>query len=111
MRLLLLPMLPMLALATQCPSKHDALECFYKTADSDGDAHVTRKELIVAIDQHLPWWKRAAFHLFGGVDAIFKDCDANGDGLLTIHDANDRPDSCMETCYKRQATVDTFKCY
>lgn len=97
-------------MAASCPPQHTALDCFYNVADTNGDAHVSRKELVVAIDSRLPWWKRTAFHLFGGIDKIFADCDANGDGLLTREDALARPDTCMESCFKRQATIDTFEC-
>lgn len=102
--------LSLLAVATACPARHTALKCFYKVVDTNSDGKVSHKELIVGIDTHLPWWKRTAFHMFGGVDKIFKDCDANEDGFLTIDDAEQRPDACMETCFKRQATIDTFKC-
>lgn len=99
-----------LAMVTSCPSQRDALDCFYRFADGDGDERVSRKELVVAIDSRLPWWQRTAFHLFGGIDKIMTDCDADQDGYLTRQDALARPDTCMESCFKRQATVDTFKC-
>ena len=95
---------------TACPSQHDALDCFYNVADTNGDLMVSRKELVVAIDTHLPWWKRAAFHLFGGIDKIMADCDTDQDDVLTREDALARPDTCMETCFKRQVTIDTFNC-
>ena len=96
--------------ATPCPDKQRALDCFHNVADMNKDGRVSRHELVVAIDNRLPWWKRTAFHLFGGIDKIMADCDANQDDYLTRQDALERSDVCMETCFKRQATIDTFEC-
>jgi hypothetical protein len=99
-----------LSIAAACPSKPQALHCFYDISDTNRDHFKSKAELSKAIYSRLPWWKKTAFQIFGGIGRIMKDCDKNKDGYLTIDEAYAMPNTCMETCYKRQTTVDLFKC-
>ena len=49
-----------------CPSKKEANDCFFKTADSNHDNQVSRSELEKSIYPRLGWFTRAAFKIFGG---------------------------------------------
>ena len=96
--------------ALACPTKEESLECFYKTADKNKDGRISKHELSRAIDRHLPWWQRVPFKLFGGIERVMTDCDANHDGYLTKAESYDMKDTCLETCYKRTNTISTFAC-
>jgi|TARA_B110000967_G_C18855999_1_gene547258 hypothetical protein len=96
--------------AAGCPSREAALDCFYAKADKDHDGRITMYELNVSIDKYLPWYKRIPFKAFGGVGRIMTDCDANGDHFLTKEESEFTKDTCLESCFKRSATLDTFQC-
>ena len=96
--------------AYACPSKENALDCFYKKADIDHDGRISRNELRKSIDNYLPWYKRWPFKTFGGISRIMRDCDANRDGYLTKKEAYELDKTCLETCFKRSNTVSVFKC-
>ena len=101
----------LLAVATaKCPPKELALDCFYETADTNHDVKISRHELSHAIYSRLPWYKKAGFALFGGIDQVLKDCDYNHDGVLTKEEAYLMPKTCMNSCYKRSMTVELFHC-
>lgn len=93
-----------------CPTKPDALNCFYRIADANQDQRISKHELAEAIYSRLPWWKKAAFKVFGGLGRIMNDCDENKDGYLTKDETYAMPNTCMQTCYKKKMTVDLFKC-
>ena len=93
-----------------CPSREKALDCFYKVADQNHDGFISQKELSHAIGSRLPWWKNAAFHLFGGFQRIINDCDANHDNKLTKEESLQMTETCMESCYKKKNTYELFKC-
>jgi len=97
-------------LIVACPTKEKAIGCFYGIADQNNDGHVTRAELERVIDGHLPWWQRTPFHLFGGIDRIMHDCDANKDSVLTPTEAMALKKTCLETCFKRSAVAHVFAC-
>ena len=61
----------------KCPTKEQALDCFYKKADTNNDLKISRHELKNAIYSRLPWYKKAGFALFGGIGRVLKDCDYN----------------------------------
>lgn len=94
----------------KCPSKEQALDCFYNKADTNNDLKISRHELKNAIYSRLPWYKKAGFALFGGIGRVLKDCDYNHDGFLTKEEAYLMPKTCMESCYKRSTTLELFKC-
>jgi len=94
----------------KCPSREKALDCFYTVADTDNDGVISRHELNHAISSRLPWWKNAAFHVFGGFNRIIKDCDLNHDGKLTKEESLKMTNTCMDSCYKKRNTYDLFKC-
>ncbi len=96
--------------AVACPSKQQALDCFYDISDTNKDNYISKHELSTAIYSRLPWWKKAAFKVFGGIGRIMNDCDENKDGYLTKDEAYAMPDTCMQTCYKKKMTMDLFKC-
>lgn len=93
-----------------CPSRENALDCFYKVADQNNDGVINRQELSHAIGSRLPWWKNAAFYLFGGFQRIINDCDFNHDNKLTKEESLQMTDTCMESCYKKTNTYELFKC-
>ena len=96
--------------SASCPTKPQALDCFYTIADKNQDQRISKHELADAIYSRLPWWKKAAFKVFGGLGRIMNDCDENNDGYLTKEEAYAMPNTCMQTCYKKKMTVDLFKC-
>jgi hypothetical protein len=100
-----------LALVDGCPSREKSLDCFYATADLNQDGVLSRKELGRAISSRLPWWKNAAFHLFGGLQRVFNDCDANHDGQLTKAESLTMTATCMDSCYKKRQTYELFQCH
>lgn len=100
----------LLATTFSCPDRNHTMTCFYTQADTNNDGRVSKQELQNSLDDELPWWKRQAFHLFGGIGRIMKDCDKNGDGFLTIPESFAMSETCMESCYKIQSTKDLFTC-
>jgi hypothetical protein len=76
----------------------------------DRDGVISTRELRHAIESHLPWWKRVAFQVFGGLGRVLDDCDGDGDGRLTKEESLALVGSCMETCSKKRDTVDLFQC-
>jgi len=48
--------------------------------------------------------------MFGGIDQVLKDCDANKDNILTAEEAITLHSTCLNTCYKRKMTLSTFNC-
>lgn len=94
----------------KCPTKEKALQCFYDMADRNGDGRISEKELSHAIYSRLRWWEKAGFAIFGGTSRVMDDCDLNGDGYLTMEEALQMPDTCMDTCSKKKSTVNLFKC-
>ena len=93
-----------------CPPREKALDCFYAVADTNHDGFISHKELNHAISSRLPWWKNAAFHLFGGFKRIINDCDLNHDGKLSKEESIKMTDTCMDSCYKKRNTYELFKC-
>lgn len=100
----------LLAAVYGCPSREDALDCFYKKSDTNHDGRISISELTHAIDHYLPWYKRIPFKTFGGVGRIMSDCDANGDGFLTKSESVLTKRSCLDSCFKRSSTMATFNC-
>jgi hypothetical protein len=96
--------------ASGCPSKKQSVECFYGIADTNSDGEITGNELSQAISAHLPWWQWKAFDLFGGMDRVMKDCDANSDGILTVQEAYDMDKTCLNNCFKKSAVYHVFDC-
>ena len=93
-----------------CHTKEQALDCFYKRGDFNHDGRISRHELTKAIDQYLPWYKRIPFKTFGGINRVMRDCDENGDSYLTRAEAIRLENSCLDTCFKKDSTIETFKC-
>ena len=96
--------------AHSCQSRESALECFYKKADRNHDGFISVSELEHAINHYLPWYERYPFKMFGGIEKILKDCDANGDRLLSKDESILTEKTCLETCFKRSRTMSTFNC-
>lgn len=92
-----------------CPSKKEANDCFFKTADTNLDHKVGTKELKAAIYPRLGWFTRSAFKLFGGIGRIMSDCDQNKDGFLTKEESM-AMSTCLDSCFKRSKTFSTFEC-
>ena len=93
-----------------CPTKKQAIDCFYSKCDLNNDGKINRKELESAIDNYLPWWERIPFNIFGGIDQILSDCDANKNGVLTAKEAYHMKHTCLNSCYKKKMTISTFNC-
>ena len=93
-----------------CPTKKQAIDCFYSKCDLNNDGKISRKDLESAIDKYLPWYKRIPFHIFGGIGKIEEDCDANKDGVLTAKEAYKMKHTCLNSCYKKKMTISTFDC-
>lgn len=96
--------------ASGCHTREQALDCFYKRADRNHDGVIDLKELDNAIYRYLPWYEYGPFKLFGGVNRIMKDCDANKDKKLTREESYEMQDTCLETCFKRDKAMSTFDC-
>lgn len=92
-----------------CPERKPTMECFYNTADTNNDGIVTKNELTVAIYKALHWYEKIPFQVFGGINAILKDCDLNHDNRLSVEESM-QMESCMDSCFKRRHTVDHFHC-
>ena len=92
-----------------CPQRRSTMECFYNVADTNNDEIVTKTELSVAINKVLHWYEKIPFQVFGGINKILKDCDANHDNLLSVEESM-QMQSCMDSCFKRRHTVDHFHC-
>jgi hypothetical protein len=91
-------MIFLLAVARACPSKQDAFNCIQRTLDTNNDNRVVPEELH-KVYNYLPWWKRVPFDLFGGTDQVIRDCDQNGDRVLTIEESLSMS-HCIESCFK-----------
>ena len=96
--------------AAACHTREEALDCFYKRGDYNHDGRISRHELVRVIDEYLPWYKRIPFKTFGGINRVMTDCDENGDLYLTKLEAENLKHSCLDTCFKRDSTIETFKC-
>ena len=92
-----------------CPQRRSTMECFYNVADTNNDEIVTKTELSVAINKVLHWYEKIPFQVFGGINKILKDCDANHDNILSVEESM-QMQSCMDSCFKRRHTVDHFHC-
>jgi len=101
----------LIVFVSACPTKEQALDCFYKKADLNNDGRISRHELEKTIDKYLPWYKRWPFKTFGGISRIMRDCDSNYDHFLTKEEANVMSHTCLESCFKRSNTVSVFKCH
>ena len=91
-----------LPVGTSCPSTQSVMDCFFRVVDTNRDAHVSRQELIRAMESRVP--------NFVGIKAIMVDCDANRDNVLTRQDALDKSDTCLASCHDRQVAFDLFGC-
>jgi len=92
-----------------CPQRQSTMECFYNVADKNGDGIVTKTELTDAVYKALHWYEKIPFQVFGGIQKILNDCDANHDNLLSV-DESMQMSSCMDSCFKRRHTVEHFGC-
>lgn len=108
LRLVLIIGITMSALA--CPSRKEALDCFYKIGDQNNDGRVTETELEAVLWDHLNWIEWGGFRLFGGMDRIMADCDTGGNRILTRAGADIKAETCLETCFKRSKTIEVFGC-
>jgi len=99
----------MIIVSANCPPRESTMACFYSKADRNNDGVITRQELSHKIFSVLRWYEAAPFKLFGGIDRIMKDCDANRDGQLTIEESMAMT-HCMDTCFKRTSTKNKFNC-
>ncbi len=111
MRVLVVLFVLFISIVAKCPTKEQALNCFYEKSDTNNDSKISRHELKNAIYSRLPWYKKAGFALFGGIGRVLNDCDYNHDGFLTKEEAYLMSKTCMESCYKRSTTFDLFQCY
>ena len=100
----------LIVMAISCPTVNQALDCFYKRADTNKDGRISRHEIQVAIDRYLPWYERYPFKLFGGINKVMSDCDANHDGYLTKEEAHIMHKTCLESCFKRSHAFSSFSC-
>jgi len=107
-RLFLLSML--LLVAAACPTQKQASLCVFQKADQNNDQQLSTDEITTAIETFVPWYERMALNMIGGVNRIFKDCDANGDGVLTLPEIQSRPTTCFDTCKKRSMTMAILGC-
>ena len=102
--------LVMVAVAqANCPPREDMIRCFYEKADKNGDGIVTKHELSKKVFSALAWYEKLPFNLFGGIDRIMKDCDANRNGQLTVEESLSMK-HCMDSCFKRRHTKEKFHC-
>ena len=92
-----------------CPPREDMIRCFYTKADKNGDGVVTKHELSKKVFSALVWYEKVPFNIFGGIDRIMKDCDANHDGQLTVEESLAMK-HCMDSCFKRRNTKEKFHC-
>lgn len=92
-----------------CPPREDMIRCFYEQADKNRDDIVTKQELTKKVFSTLAWYEKIPFNLFGGIDQIMKDCDANRDGQLTVEESM-LMKKCMDSCFKRKHTKQKFHC-
>lgn len=92
-----------------CPPREDMIQCFYEKADKNGDGIVTKHELSKKVFSALAWYEKIPFNIFGGIDRIMKDCDANRDGQLTVEESLSTK-HCMDSCFKRRHTKEKFHC-
>jgi hypothetical protein len=72
------------------------IACASRHLDANRDRRLSRAELQGAVDA-LPWHKRGAVKVIGGVAAIFAKCDADGDGYIDMRRGGDM-DKTTETC-------------
>ena len=81
----------------------------YEKADKNGDGIVTKHELSKKVFSALAWYEKIPFNIFGGIDRIMKDCDANRNGQLTVEESLNMK-NCMDSCFKRRHTKEKFRC-
>ena len=99
----------LISASATCPPRKQTMECFYNVADTNNDGFVSKKELTDAINQALHWYEKIPFKLFGGIQTILNDCDANHDTILSVEESIQMR-TCMDSCFKRRHTVDHFGC-
>ena len=79
-------------------TRSDALACTMKYGDLNHDNKLTADELDHALKTLVPWYLKP-LKWIGGVTAArtMKDCDYNGDGVLTPRDWKLSAETCMPT--------------
>ncbi len=92
-----------------CPPRQSTMECFYKKADKNNDGVVTRSELSKTVYGALRWYEKVPFRIFGGINRIMNDCDANKNNELTVVESLSMK-YCMDSCFKRSHTKNKFQC-
>jgi hypothetical protein len=98
-----------LTVAHACPSTQDAFNCIQHTLDTNNDTRIVPEELH-KVYNYLPWWKKIPFDLFGGIDQVIRDCDQNGDMVLTIEESLSMS-HCIESCFKVNNIFTVLGCY
>ena len=78
-------------------------------ADTDNDGTLSRAEVQALYERTVPFYARATAWALSFVTSkytlqrVFDDCDADGDGVITLVDYEARRHlSCMETCGKAE---------
>ena len=103
-------LLGLLIIANSCPTRQEALDCFYEKAATNNDGRISMHELEKGINNYLPWYKRVPFKVFGGIGRIMSDCDANKDQILTKKEADIMKKTCLDSCFKKTNTLSVFRC-
>ena len=90
-----------------------AIEFGMHWADTNGDGRLSHKEVAALYKRAVPAWQRLAawtVSLFTSkytLEKVFADCDADGNGYITMADYETKHHStCMETCAKAEDIFD-----
>lgn len=67
-------------------SRADVMACMLDATDTNHDGRITPAEMQAAVDTYLWWYERWLVKLVGGVADVLRDCDTDGDGVVTYSD-------------------------
>lgn len=68
-------------LASQTLDYGEVVACFFEALDTRSDQELTVGEVQRGLGTHMSWTEQ--FHSGLSVEALFANCDANGDGVIT----------------------------
>lgn len=78
-------------------TREQAWSCAMNVVDTNHDGKIDASEIEATKSKYLYWYERAGGFLVGAtsVDAVMKDCDANGDRLIDATDYEAKKLYCM----------------
>ena len=77
-------------------TRDQAYQCIVAHVNTDGDQVISKPEVDAAIRNIAPWYIRA-LSWFVGTGDVFRDCDYDGNGVVSPRDWEMTADTCLGT--------------